>query len=1121
MTTPNKNAKEVFLLNEIRSFFSSLDYNVPISTSISTDKGVLFILGDIFASVFCKSNLISDEVENGSDFVMKELNLNVDLISADKTTVLLRISENNSIKINVGCAVITDLKTMVGICNGKVRPMAAYLSGNLKLHGDRKYFATIGTIFKDSLSKKKERERQSSRSVSKAAHQSLRVRIVSTFKVESNGNKNKDKIITRYILKVSDTVLRSTWQVDHRFSEFILLREQLKKYLQQNTKNHSSKHLPKINCSTYSLTNLLGTAAYESRIIEDRITGLQAFLDALIHMFGDKNAILNGFLGNDQRGLLLNSLQSDVGTPYSTPTRASINGQRWSQFSDGSDSDDESDQRSVDSGVEIEKAVRNKVRSQQLALQHASQYIGWRFHPAPSNTESTQTAKRISAPVQSDEIFSHSNVLIQEVLSLRSHIHTSNTLKLDRPSDNKSAVLAIFTTNKTIGIVSSLLSIAFHFLIASFSFVLVISPVISDHEANIISTIGVGFVILTLLAMSESRSTFALYWFMFTLLASLVGVFVGIGAAFSSQVVVLLQQQVDTSSTSNTLEIAFFDYCNRFVREAFLKGSSFTALQRVFSSFVSCILTQQVFVLQTIAAISRQLSMFWWCGCFLLGLLILVFSRLKRLQRAVYIYLLGCGLIALYVVTKIICTILKLSESSKTSVYTALDSVMAPFIAYEIGQLRSIFVKFAQYLGARSDVVSSVWTDSLSKLQDACPNSSAEYVRHVIESEFKKPLEELFVSFDMQPIASASIAQVHTATISRSSGLDLFNQISDHNATDPNFDMHHTNHSIKRDDSGSLAVIVKVQHEDVKEIMTADMVIAIHIAKIATRFDSRWELMTTLLEGWKKTMDDELDFRIEAQNMTEMGQITRDSKIEAVLPVAVTTLVSQKVLVMTRLYGFKVKDLLALRLYGVDKAALVTRIAHCCAHQLLVKGVFNADPHPGNILFCLKKPLSSNISGGDLLGSIVPGLLDFGMTVRINETKRRAYCVLIIALFEGDFVTAGNALQVLGYKNNQSERAPERDAEFFEYLFRDANPRGVSQKEAKEFTEKREQQKKEDIANNVREKEGRSMKELPEDFIFLSRVVGLLRGLTAELDCSCPIMYILALQARVGLAELA
>ena len=55
--------------------------------------------------------------------------------------------------------------------------------------------------------------------------------------------------------------------------------------------------------------------------------------------------------------------------------------------------------------------------------------------------------------------------------------------------------------------------------------------------------------------------------------------------------------------------------------------------------------------------------------------------------------------------------------------------------------------------------------------------------------------------------------------------------------------------------------------------------------------------------------------------------------------------------------------------------------------------------------------------------------------------KRRAYCLLIVALFEGDFVTASNALQALGYKNSQTDRAPERDAEFFEYLFRDANVR--------------------------------------------------------------------------------
>ena len=84
---------------------------------------------------------------------MKELNLSTDTISADKSTILLRTNGNVSVRIEVGCTIVTDVKTMIGICNGKVRPMAAYLSGNLTLHGDRKYFATIGTIFKDSLTK--------------------------------------------------------------------------------------------------------------------------------------------------------------------------------------------------------------------------------------------------------------------------------------------------------------------------------------------------------------------------------------------------------------------------------------------------------------------------------------------------------------------------------------------------------------------------------------------------------------------------------------------------------------------------------------------------------------------------------------------------------------------------------------------------------------------------------------------------------------------------------------------------------------------------------------------------------------------------------------------------------
>ena len=78
-------------------------------------------------------------------------------------------------------------------------------------------------------------------------------------------------------------------------------------------------------------------------------------------------------------------------------------------------------------------------------------------------------------------------------------------------------------------------------------------------------------------------------------------------------------------------------------------------------------------------------------------------------------------------------------------------------------------------------------------------------------------------------------------------------------------------------------------------------------------------------------------------------------------------------------------------------------------------------------------------------------------------------------------------------------------------------PRGASKQEREGFSTLRSQQKAADIAAGVREKGGRSIATVPDDFLFLTRLIGLLRGLTSELDCSCPILYILALNAKIGL----
>jgi hypothetical protein len=171
--------------------------------------------------------------------------------------------------------------------------------------------------------------------------------------------------------------------------------------------------------------------------------------------------------------------------------------------------------------------------------------------------------------------------------------------------------------------------------------------------------------------------------------------------------------------------------------------------------------------------------------------------------RVLWIYTLGTSLITLYASLVLFCWVFRLRSSTVDSLFSRLDAVVAPFVVAQIGELRSIFVKFAQYFGGRSDVMSPQWTSLLSQLHDACPPSREEYVRETVESQLRDAflamsqpptgartgtgtgtgtgttgigeaaaasfrLEDIFESFDITPMASASIGQVHAATLKHS-----------------------------------------------------------------------------------------------------------------------------------------------------------------------------------------------------------------------------------------------------------------------------------------------------------------------------------------------------------------
>ena len=285
--------------------------------------------------------------------------------------------------------------------------------------------------------------------------------------------------------------------------------------------------------------------------------------------------------------------------------------------------------------------------------------------------------------------------------------------------------------------------------------------------------------------------------------------------------------------------------------------------------------------------------------------------------------------------------------------FASLDAVLAPIACNQILQLKSVFVKFGQYIGSRADLIPPVWNATLAKLQDDMPADPPGYVQRTVERAFGEELWDIFEDFNFKPLASASVAQVHEARLRLSDG-------------------------------STCKVAVKVQHHGIARIMMSDFSAFSRIIRFIAWLNPDFEVAQVFLRAWKSEMLKELDFRIEAdniltvrKNLRSVGLVRDDdddytddaytgSKI--VVPRVIKQFVERECFLMSFVPGFKITDKDQLELYGVDNRALCTRIVQAYAIQLYLDGVFNADPHPGNLFVTVDKS-----------GEVRPVLLDFGM----------------------------------------------------------------------------------------------------------------------------------------------
>ncbi|MDP1821112.1 MAG: AarF/UbiB family protein, partial [Acidimicrobiales bacterium] len=284
-------------------------------------------------------------------------------------------------------------------------------------------------------------------------------------------------------------------------------------------------------------------------------------------------------------------------------------------------------------------------------------------------------------------------------------------------------------------------------------------------------------------------------------------------------------------------------------------------------------------------------------------------------------------------------------------------------------ELGPTYVKLAQLIASSPGLFPEVLSDEFRSLLDEVPPIDAAAVRSVIEADLGAAPEVVFAAFDYEPLASASIAQVHVAQL--------------HDGEE---------------------VVVKIQRPGIRSRLEGDLRILLRIARLLERMSAKGRMANPIavVEDFAATLSEELNFVSEARSMELFAAnlVAFGTNDHVRVPTVRWAFTTPRVLTMERIHGYKIDDLASLDTQGWDLAGALKRAVRAWMEAALEHGVFHGDVHAGNLML-------------DTKGDVV--FLDFGIVGRLDDKTREIIRHGLPALLvEGDFTEVAKAIYEMG-----------------------------------------------------------------------------------------------------------